>query len=81
MQCLYIILWCDCTKLKFMKNISMFSRNAKQVYIEWYVTISDEEIYNVFILREMIKINEGWTIWAIFNIGDVDLAINDLFVN
>ncbi len=39
---------------------------------EWYDTVSDEEIDNVCILREMTEVREGWTIWDIFNIGDAE---------
>ncbi len=30
--------------------------NVKQVYSEWYDTVSDEEIDNVCVLREMIEV-------------------------
>ncbi len=39
---------------------------------EWYDTVSDEEIDNVCILREMTEVREGWTICDIFNIGDAE---------
>ncbi len=46
--------WCDC--INFEHNISMFSMNVKQVYVEWYDTVSDNEIDSVCILREMIEV-------------------------
>ncbi len=33
----------------------MIGMNMKQVYSEWYDTVSDEDIDNLCILREMIK--------------------------
>ncbi len=54
---------------------------VKQVYGEWYVTVSDEEIDNVRILREMIEVSEGRAICDIFIISDLDYFINDLCVN
>ncbi len=68
--------WNDC--VTFAQYISKISMNVKQVYSEWYDTVSDIEIDNVHILREMIKVKEGRAICYIFNIGDVDFIINDL---
>ncbi len=34
----------------------MISMNVKQVYSEWYDTVSDNEIDSVYILREMIEV-------------------------
>ncbi len=44
-------------------------------------TVSDEDIGNVCILREMFEVREGRAICDIFNIGHVDFIINDLCVN
>ncbi len=38
------------------------SKNVKQMYNEWYDIISDDEIDNVYILREINEISEGWVI-------------------
>ncbi len=54
----------------------MIDMNMKQVYSEWFDTVSDKEIDNVCILKEMIEVREGWSICDIFNIGDVDCIIN-----
>ncbi len=51
--------------------------NVKQVYSEWYDTVSDEEIGNECILREMIDVMEKWAKCDIFTIGHVDFIIND----
>ncbi len=59
----------------------MIGMNVKQVYSEWYDTISSEEIDNLCILREMIEVREGWANCDIITIGDVDFIINDLYVN
>ncbi len=64
--------------IHFAQGISMISMNVKQVYNEWYDTVSDNEIDSACILREMIEVREGWDI---FNIGVVDFIINDLCVN
>ncbi len=45
--------------------------NMKQVYSEWYDTVSDNEIDIVCILREMIEVREGRAKCDIFNIDDV----------
>ncbi len=37
----------------------MISMNVKQVYGEWYITVSDNEIDSVCMLREMIEVREG----------------------
>ncbi len=42
----------DC--INVVQDISMISMNVKQVYGEWYDTVSDNEIESVCILREMI---------------------------
>ncbi len=44
----------------------MIGMNVKQVYSEWYDTVSDEEIDSVWNLREMIEVMEGWAIYVIF---------------
>ncbi len=59
----------------------MIGMNVTKVYIEWYDTVSDDKIDNICILREMIEVREGSVICDIFNIGDVDFVINDLYVN
>ncbi len=51
------------------------------MYSEWCDRVSDEEIDNVCMLREMIEVREGRAICDICNIGDVDFIINDLCVN
>ncbi len=43
----------------FAQDISMIGMNVKQVYGEWYDTVSDNEIDSVCILREMIEVREG----------------------
>ncbi len=55
--------------------------NVKQVYGEWYDTVSDNEINSVCILREMIELRGGRAKCDIFNIDDVEFIINDLCVN
>ncbi len=55
--------------------------NVKQVYGEWYDTVSDNEIDNVCILREMIEVMDVRAKCDIFNIDDVEFIINDLCVN
>ncbi len=47
--------WRDCFNFAQDINISM---NVKQVYDEWYDTVSDNEIDIVCILREMIEVRE-----------------------
>ncbi len=69
--------WHEC--FNFAQDISMISMNVKQVYGEWYDTVSDNEIDRVCILREMIEIREGRAKCDIFNIDDVEF-INDLCV-
>ncbi len=69
--------WRDC--FNFAQDMSMISMNVKQVYGEWYDTVSDNEIDSVCILREMIEIREGRAKCDIFNIDDVEF-INDLCV-
>ncbi len=59
----------------------MIGMNVKQVYSEWYDTVSDKEIDSVCILREMIEKMEGRTKCDIFNIDDVEFIINDLCIN
>ncbi len=44
--------WCDC--INFAQGM-----NVKQVYSEWYDTVSDNEIDSVCILREMIEVREN----------------------
>ncbi len=56
--------WCDC--INFAQDISMISINVKQVYGEWYDTVSDNEIDSVCILKEMIEVREGRTKCDIF---------------
>ncbi len=46
--------WRDCVNLA--QDISMIDMNVKQVYSEWYDTVSDKEIDNVCILKEMIEV-------------------------
>ncbi len=50
----------------------------KQVYYEWFDTVSDNEIHSVCNLREMIEVREGRAKCDIFNIDDVEFIINDL---
>ncbi len=69
--------WCDCINLS--QDISMISMNLKQVYGEWYNTVS--EIDSVCILREMIEVREGMAKCDIFNIDNVEFIIIDLCVN
>ncbi len=71
--------WCDC--INFEQDISMISMNVKQVYAEWYDTVSDNEIDSVCILREMNEVREGRAKCDIFNIDDVEFIINDLCIN
>ncbi len=71
--------WCHCRT--FAQDISMISMNVKQVYGEWYDTVSDNEIDSACILREMIEVREGRAKCDIFNIDDVEFIINDLCVN
>ncbi len=71
--------WCDC--INFAQDISMISMNVKQVYSEWYDTVSDNEIDSVCILSEMIEVREAMAKCDIFNIDDVEFIINDLCVN
>ncbi len=71
--------WCDC--IDFAQDISMISMNVKQVYDEWYDTVSYNEIDSVCILREMIEVRYGMAKCDIFNIDDVEFIINDLCVN
>ncbi len=71
--------WCDC--INFAQDINMICMNVKQVYGEWYDTVSDKEIDSVCILREMIEVREGMAKCDIFNIDDVEFVINDLCVN
>ncbi len=71
--------WHDC--INFAQDISMIGINVKQVYGEWYDTVSDNEIDSVCILREMIEIREGRAECDIFNIDDVEFIINVLCVN
>ncbi len=68
--------WRDC--INFSQDISMISMNLKQVYSEWYDTVSDNEIDSACILREMIDVREGMAKCDIFNIDDVKFIINDL---
>ncbi len=63
------------------QDISVIGMNLKQVYSEWYDTLSDQEIGNVYILRELTDIREGKPICDFFIIGNVDFIISDLFVN
>ncbi len=67
--------------INFAQDISKISMNVKQVYGEWYDTVSDNEIDSVCILREMIEVREERAKCDIFNINDVELIINDLCVN
>ncbi len=67
--------------INFPQDISMISMNVKQVYNEWYDTVSDNEIDSVYILREMIEVMEGRAKCDIFNIDNVEFIINDLCVN
>ncbi len=71
--------WCDCVNCA--QDISMIGMNVQQVYSEWYDTVSDNEIDNVCILREMIQVRKVRTICDIFNIGNVNFIINDFCVN
>ncbi len=61
--------WRDC--FNFAQDISMIIMNVKQVYCEWYDTVSDNEIDSVCILREMIEVREGRAKCDIFNIDDL----------
>ncbi len=38
--------WCDC--VNFEQDISVIAIYVKQVYCEWYDTVSDEEIDNMY---------------------------------
>ncbi len=58
----------------------MIGMNVKQMYNEGCDTVSDEEIDNICISREIIEVREGWSICDIFNIGDADFIINDLCI-
>ncbi len=49
--------WGDC--INFALDMNMISMNVKQVYGEWYDTVSDNEIDSLCILREMIEVREG----------------------
>ncbi len=69
----------DC--INFAQDISMIGMNVRQVYSEWYDTVSDNEIDSVCILREIIEVREGRAKCDIFNIDDVEFLINDLCVN
>ncbi len=69
----------DC--INFAQDISVISMNVKQVYSEWYDTVSDNEIDSVCILREIIEVWERKAKSDIFNIDDVEFIINDLCVN
>ncbi len=71
--------WHDC--FNFAQDISMISMNVKQVYCDWYDTVSDNEIDSVCILREMIEVRKGRAKCGIFNIDDVEFIIKDLCVN
>ncbi len=71
--------WCDC--FNFARDISMISMNVKQVYGEWYETVSDNEIESVCILRKMIEVREGRAKCDILNIDDEEFIIKDLCVN
>ncbi len=71
--------WSEC--INFAQDISMISMNVKQVYSEWYDTVSDNKIDSVCILREMIEVREGMAKCDIFNINDVEFITNDLCVN
>ncbi len=68
--------WRDC--INFAQDISMISMNAKDVYSEWYDTVSDNEVDSLCILREMIEVREGRAKCDIFNIDVVEFIINDL---
>ncbi len=59
----------------------MIIMNVKQVYDEWYDTVSNNEIDSVCILREMIEVREGMAKCDIFSIDDVEFIIRDLCVN
>ncbi len=61
--------WRDC--INFAQDISMIGVNVKQMYSEWYDTVSDNEIDSVCILREMIEVSEVRAKCGIFNIDDV----------
>ncbi len=66
--------WHDC--VNFAQDISIISMNVKQLYSEWYDTVSDQEIDNVSILREIIEVREGRATCDIFfNISEVDFII------
>ncbi len=71
--------WHDC--IHFSQDISMIGMNVKQVYSEWYDTVSDNEIDSICILRVMIEVMEERAKCNIFNIDDVEFIINDLCVN
>ncbi len=45
--------WNDCVNLS--KAISMIGMNVKQVYSEWYDTVSYEESDNICMLKEMVN--------------------------
>ncbi len=56
--------WRDC--INVAQDISIISMNVKQVYGEWYDTVSDNQIDS-----EMIEIREGRAKCDIFNIDDI----------
>ncbi len=60
----YVGYICNCMNLA--QDISMISMNVKQVYGEWYDTVSDNEIDSVCILREIIEVREGMAKCDIF---------------
>ncbi len=67
--------------INFAQDINMICMNVKQVYGEWYDTVSDNEMNSVCILREMIEVGQGRAKCDIFNSDDVEFIINDLCVN
>ncbi len=75
---IYLCSWLSCKTYNLAQDISMISMNVKQVYGEWYDTVSDNEIDRVCILREMIEVREGRAKCDIFNIDDAEFIINDL---
>ncbi len=78
----YVCEWKELAWLcKFCSGYKYDWHGCEASVSEWYDTVSDEEIANLCILREMIEVREGRAIGDIFNIGEVDLFNNDLWIN
>ncbi len=55
--------------------------NVKEIYNEWYKTLSNEEMDCISVLKEMIDIREGKGSCNIFNVDDMLHIINDICTN